>query len=159
MVRLLKELHAQRGVSCVFLPFFPKQDLALARAISSECGFSCQVVCATGVDQAEKVISSASILVSSRLHPLEFALRMGTPMFAIPEDPKIERFVHQLHLYHGLRIPCSSFPSVEESCLLLDHPPAPDVLQNTYRQLHENRKRTFKLLLDELCSNLTGKDV
>ncbi len=158
-VHLLKELHAQRRVSCVFLPFFPKEDLALARAISNECGFSCQVLSALGVDQAERVILSASFLVSSRLHPLEFALRMGTPMFAIPEDPKIERFVHEVHSCDGPCIPCGSFPSVEETCLLLDYPPAPDSLRKTYRRLHEDRKQTFKLLLDGLCSSLTGKDV
>ena len=158
-IRLLKELRSQRGVSCVFLPFFPKQDLALARAISSECGFSCQILRATGVDQAERVISSASVLVSSRLHPLEFALRTGTPMFAIPEDPKIERFVHEVHSRDGPCIPCGSFPSVEETSLLLDHPPASDSLRKTYRQLHETRKQTFKLLLDGLYHDLEGKDV
>jgi hypothetical protein len=84
---------------------------------------------------------------------------MGTPMFAISEDPKIERFVHEVHSRDGPCIPCGSFPSVEETSLLLDHPPAPDSLRKTYRQLHETRKQTFKLLLDGLYHDLEGKDV
>jgi polysaccharide pyruvyl transferase CsaB len=135
-IALLKEIHAKRNVSFVFLTFFPAEDCSLAESIVQQLDFPCRIVLPISVEEASAELAKTDLLISSRLHPLEFALRTGTPMLAITEDPKIERFVEEVSSHGGPAILDTASPSIEEICSLLDNPPDQEALRGAYRRMH-----------------------
>jgi polysaccharide pyruvyl transferase CsaB len=137
-VALLKEINARRNVAFVFLAFFPAEDRSLAKSVVQQLDFPCRIVFPISVEEASTELARADLLISSRLHPLEFALRMETPMLAITEDPKIERFVKEVASRGGPRIPSTMFPSVEEVLQVLDDPPNRETLRKIYLKMHED---------------------
>ena len=142
-IALLKEIHARKNVSFVFLTFFPAEDRSLAKSIVQQLDFPCRIVLPTSVAEASTELARADLLISSRLHPLEFALRTGTPMLAITKDPKIERFVKEVASHGGPRIPYTTVPSVEEILQVLDDPPNRETLWKTYLKMHEKVTEAF----------------
>jgi len=158
MVDLINGLRPHTTASFIFLPFFPAEDLGVARAIVQNLKFSCQVIIPGTIEEATEVIGTADLLISSRLHPLEFALRAGTPMLAMAEDPKIERFVEEIRITVGLQIPYVSFPSSEDVLMLLASPPRREYLQGVYRKGHELTQEALAGFLDKFKDNLRGQD-
>ncbi len=156
---LLKEIHARRNVSFAFLTFFPAEDRSLAESIVQQLDFPCRIVLPNSVDEASAELARADLLISSRLHPLEFALRTGTPMLAITEDPKVEYFVEEVASHGGPRIPYTTFPSVEEVLQVLDNPPDREALRETYHRMHEETRAAVAAFLDRLESVLGACDV
>jgi len=55
--------------------------------------------------EALEAIASASLLIGSRLHSLEFALLCGTPFVAIPYAPKVESFLRLVERELPLPVP------------------------------------------------------
>ncbi len=55
--------------------------------------------------EALKAIASASLLIGSRLHSLEFALLCGTPFVAVPYAPKVESFLRLVERDLSLPVP------------------------------------------------------
>jgi len=149
-VDLLERVRARTDVTFTLLPFFPTEDLPLAEGIATNLSISCQITCPHSVEEASKAIAEANVLIASRLHPLEVALRVGTPMLAIAEDPKIERFADEARALGAHQILCSVFPSMEEVLLLLNAPSARASLLQVYNELHERTKAAFSAFLDEL---------
>jgi polysaccharide pyruvyl transferase CsaB len=158
MVNLINGLRPHTTASFIFLPFFPPEDLGVARAIVKNLNFSCQLIIPGTIEEATEVIGTADLLISSRLHPLEFALRAGTPMLAVAEDPKIERFVEEIIITTGLQIPCVSFPTPEVILLLLAAPPRREYLQGIYRKRHEITQEALAGFLDKFKGDLRGQD-
>jgi len=142
----------------ILLPFFPAKDLSLAEEITRRLSFPCQITSPDSVEEASEAIASADLLISSRLHPLEFALRVGTPMLAIAEDPKVKQLVKEVRSVDGPQIPCTPFPSLEEVLLLLNYPPQRDSLQAAYRRLHERTDEAFSSFLSKLETVLGERD-
>jgi polysaccharide pyruvyl transferase CsaB len=151
-VALLKGINARRNVSFVFLTFFPAEDRSLAESIVQQLDFPCRIVLPISVEEASAELARADLLISSRLHPLEFALRTGTPMFAITDDKKVERFVEEVASYNSPRIPYAMFPSVEEVLQILDDPPNREALRGAYRRIHEETRAAVVAFLDRLES-------
>ena len=149
-VALLKGINARRNVSFVFLTFFPAEDRSLAESIVQQLDFPCRIIIPISVEEANAELARADLLISSRLHPLEFALRTGTPMLAITEGPKIERFVEEVASHGGPRIPYTMFPSVEEVLQVLDDPPNREALRNTYLKMHEEVTEAFATFRQEV---------
>lgn len=157
-VELIEGVHGDTSALFILLPFFPAKDLSLAEEITRRLSFPCQITCPDSVEEASEAIASADLLISSRLHPLEFALRVGTPMLAIAEDPKVKQLVKEVRSVDGPQIPCTTFPSLEEVLLLLNYPPQRDFLQAAYRQLHERTDEAFSSFLSKLETVLGGRD-
>ncbi|MEA1871776.1 MAG: polysaccharide pyruvyl transferase CsaB [Candidatus Bipolaricaulota bacterium] len=157
-VTLLEEIHARRNVSFTFLPFFPAEDRSLAESIVRQFDSPCRIVLPNSVEEASAELARADLLISSRLHPLEFALRTGTPMLAITEDPKVERFVEEVALHGGPRIPYTTFPSAVEVLQVLDDPPDRAALRGTYRRMHEETRIAVASFIDRLESVLGACD-
>jgi polysaccharide pyruvyl transferase CsaB len=153
-IALLKEIYARRNVSVIFLTFFPAEDRSLAKSIVQQLDFPCRIVLPISVEEASAELARADLLISSRLHPLEFALRTGTPILAITEDPKVEHFVEEVTSHGGPRIPYTTFPSVEEILQVLDNPPNRETLRGAYRRMHEETRAAVAAFLDRLESVL-----
>ena len=158
-VALLKGINVRRNVSFAFLSFFPAEDRSLAESIVRQLDSPCRIVLPISVEEASAELARADILISSRLHPLEFALRTGTPMLAITEDPKVERFVEEVASHGGSRIPYTIFPSVEEVLQVLDDPPNREALRKTYLKMHEEVTEAFATFSKRLESVLGACDV
>ncbi|HCP32433.1 TPA: hypothetical protein DIT45_04230, partial [Candidatus Acetothermia bacterium] len=157
-VELIDRVHEDTSAMFIFLPFFPAEDLPLAEKITRRLSFPCQITSPDSVEEASEVIASAALLISSRLHPLEFALRLGTPMLAIADAPKVKQFVKEVRSVDGPQIPCTSFPSQDEVLLLLNFPPQRDPFQAAYRRLHERTTEAFSSFLSKLETVLGEKD-
>jgi len=155
---LLKEIHARRNVSFAFLTFFPAEDRSLAESIVQQLDFPCRIIIPISVEEASAELARADLLISSRLHPLEFGLRTGTPMLAITEDPKIERFVEEVQSHGGPSILHTASPSIEEICSHLDNPPDREALRGTYRRMHEETRTAVASFIDRLESVLGACD-
>lgn len=149
-VALLKGIDAGRNVSFVFLTFFPAEDRSLAESIVQQLDSPCRIVLPISIEEASSELARVDLLISSRLHPLEFALRTGTPILAITEDPKIERFVEEVASHGGPRIPYTMFPSVEEVLQVLDEPPDREALRKTYLKMHEEVTEAFATFSEKL---------
>ena len=157
-VELIEGVHGDTSALFILLPFFPAKDLSLAEEITRRLSFPCQITSPDSVEEASEAIASADLLISSRLHPLEFALRVGTPMLAIAEDPKVKQLVKEVRSVDGPQIPCTPFPSLEEVLLLLNYPPQRDSLQAAYRRLHERTDEAFSSFLSKLETVLGERD-
>jgi polysaccharide pyruvyl transferase CsaB len=157
-IALLKGIHAKRDASFVFLTFFPAEDRSLAESIVQQLDFPCRIVTPIAVEEASAELARADLLISSRLHPLEFALRTGTPMLAITEDPKIERFIEEVASHGGPRIPYTTFPSDEKVLQVLDNPPNRETLRKVYLKIHEKVTEAFAAFSTKLESVLGACD-
>lgn len=157
-VELIERVHEDTSALFIFLPFFPAKDLSLLEKITRRLSFPCQITSPGSVEEASAVIARANLLISSRLHPLEFALRLGTPMLAIAEDPKVEQFVKEVRSIDGPQIPCTSSPSPDEVLLLLNFPPQRDSFQAAYHRLHERTTEAFSSFTSKLETVLGEKD-
>jgi len=157
-IALLKGINARRNVSFVFLTFFPAEDRSLAESIVQQLDFPCRIVLPNSVEEASAELARADLLISSRLHPLEFGLRTGTPILAITEDPKVERFVEEVASHGGPSIVHTASPSIEEICSLLENSPDREALRGTYRRMHEETRAAVAAFLDRLESVLGACD-
>ncbi len=155
---LLESIHSHTNAIFTLVPFFPAKDLPLAEEIARKLTASCQITCPHSVEEASEAIAKVNVLISSRLHPLEVSLRVGTPMLAIAEDPKIERFVDEARALGASQILCSEFPSMEEGLLLLNAPSARDSQLQVYKELHERTKAAVAAFVDELEAVVGGPD-
>jgi polysaccharide pyruvyl transferase CsaB len=158
LVELLEGLHAKEEASFTFLPFFPAEDHPLAESITQRLTFPCRIVLPASVEGASAEIARADLLISSRLHPLEFALRTGTPLLAITEDPKIERFIEEVQSHGGPSILHTASPSIEEVRSLLDDPPDREALRGVYRRMHEETRAAVAAFLERLNTILWRVD-
>ncbi len=145
VVEALAELSVKEALSVGLLPFFPVQDMAFAdrlakrlaeRLATHEPRLSCRIVQADTVEQGMSEIAQADLVISSRLHPLEFALRAGTPMIAIRDDAKVANFVAEVERNNGPRIPCVDFPTSSLVNEMLASPPETSGLQEAYARMH-----------------------
>jgi len=155
---LLESLHAHTGAAFTLLPFFPAEDLPLAKAILGRLSAFCQIICPHSVEEASGAMVRANLLIASRLHPLEVALRVGTPMLAIAENPKIERFLDEVRTLGAPQIASTEFPSLKEVLLLRNTPPARDSLLQVYNELHEKTEAAFAAFVDEVEAVVGGPD-
>ncbi len=158
-VALLRAVRTVRpDVSLGLLPFFPAEDLPLARAIAGRLGPRCAVVQAGSVVEALTAIAGADLVVSSRLHPLEFALAVRTPVHAIPVDPKISGFLEELRALGGPALPCEPFPSAESILRVLDAPPDREALRAATARMHERTTEALTSFFRSLDQVLGGKN-
>ncbi len=155
-VGLLEGVRARTDVTFTLLPFFPTEDLPLAEQIARKLTASCQIICPHSVEQASEAIVESNVLVSSRLHPLEVSLRVGTPILAIAEDPKIQQFVDEVRALGASQIAFTDFPSLKDVLLLRNTPPARDSLLQVYNELHERTQAAFGVFVDELEAVVGG---
>jgi len=151
----LATLNAETAL--IFLPFFPREDLPLAKRLSQWLP-GATVNVPDSVGEAQSLIANMDLIVSSRLHPLEFALRAGTPMLAILSDPKIEGFTAAVRDCGGPVIPAAPLPRLEEPLSLLRDPPSPAELTAAYRKLHRRAEAGFNRFLDELAQAIGDED-
>lgn len=149
VVEALAELSVKEALSVVLLPFFPSQDMTFAERLAARLServatqhaeldprISCRIAQADTVEQAMSEIAQADLVVSSRLHPLEFALRAGTPMIAIHDDAKAANFVGEVERNDGPRIPCVDFPTSSLVNEMLATPPEASAMQEAYARMH-----------------------
>ena len=143
IVHMLDEVSRETKISVTLLPFFPAQDLALSEKIASRLNIPCRIVHADSIDNTMHVLERADLVISSRLHGLEFALRAGAPMIAITEDQKIDAFVAEVRETSGLQIPCVRFASSEQVMLVLESSPAFAIVNEAYLALHARATEGF----------------
>ncbi len=141
----------------VFIPFFPREDLPLVNSLVARIP-GAEVHVPESVTDAQSLIASLNLLVSSRLHPLEFALRVGVPMVAVPHDPKITAFVSEVRALGGPEIPCCEVLTADEVRALISDPPPPELFAKTYEKLHIRTKAGFARFLRVLNGRLGGDD-
>ncbi len=141
----------------VFIPFFPREDLPLTTRIAAGLPHA-RVEPPGAIAAAEALIGGLSVLISSRLHPLEFALRAGTPMVTVPADPKIAAFAAEVTELGGPEIPCAEFPRTGEISALLHAPPPKERFAAAYAALHRRTKAGFDRFLTALARKIGGGD-
>lgn len=90
--RCLSDL-ANDGIRLIFLPMFPKEDLALSRRLCKSLGGAV----AEGISESDAVglMKNACIVCGMRLHALVFASAAQTPFVGFGADPKIESFCRE----------------------------------------------------------------
>jgi len=142
-VQMLDGVSRQTKISVTLLPFFPAQDLALSKRIADRLNIPCRIVRADTIDNTMHVLEGADLVIASRLHGLEFALRAGAPMIAITEDQKIDAFVAEVRETSGLQIPCVRFASSEQVMLVLESSPAFAIVNEAYLALHARATEGF----------------
>lgn len=147
---LLETLRAKIEFKVTFLPFFPAQDRPFAEEISAWLSYPCEIRCPGSIEEGSEAIANADLLIASRLHPLEFALRVGTPMLAVAEDPKITAFVEEVRSVDGPALSCLPSPTAEEILSVLRDPPSCEALQAAYKRLHERVTAAFARFRKEL---------
>ncbi len=156
--RFLRELHAKRDASFTLLVSFPKEDLALARAVEAQVQVPCQVVVPRTVGEASEELLAADLVISARLHALEIGLRAGIPLLALGEEAKITGFVGEVRAQTGLEIPSSSTLSPDMALHALDQAPGRSVLLAAHKALHERTTRAFASAVESLGRD-TGGDL
>ena len=152
-VHMLDEVSRRTKISVTLLSFFPAQDLDLSEKIAERSSVPCRIVRADTIDNTMHVLEKADLVISSRLHGLEFALRAGVPMIAISEDQKINAFVAEAKESSGLEIPCIGFPSCEQVLRVLGSPPSPASVRGAYVVMHTRATEVFSrfvAVLEEL---------
>lgn len=159
MVTLLHGLHARTDASFTLLVSFPAEDLPFAEELAKTSGVPCRIASPATLAEVTEELACADLLIASRLHAVEAALRTGTPILAVPEDPKIERLLAEVRSLGGLKIPSSPLPSVEEALSVLGFPPSYRVaLRAAYHRLHERTREAFSSFLAQLEAILGGSD-
>ncbi len=153
--RFLAALPGDREIALI--PFFPREDLAAARRLAAGLPHA-RVEVPSSIAAAEELINGLSLLISSRLHPLEFALRAGVPMIAVPSDPKIAAFVAEVADCGGPEIPCTERPRVQDVSALLRDPPVPEQFVAAYATLHKRTRAGFDRFLIALREKIGGGD-
>ena len=153
---LLRGLHAETGASFTFLVSFPKQDLALARALEAHAEVPCRLVAPRTVDEASEALLSADLLIGSRLHALEIGLRAGIPLLALGEEAKIAGFVREVRAVAELEIPSSPALSLDAVLAAMEHAAGRSVLLAAYRALHERTTRAFAAAVESLRRDAVG---
>lgn len=133
---MLDKVSHRTKISVTLLPFFPTQDLDLSKRIADRLNIPCRIVRADTIDNTIHVLEDADLVISSRLHGLEFALRAEAPMIALSEDAKIDAFVAEVRDASGFEIHCGRFPSSEQVMEVLNSPPSPEALHAAYRAMH-----------------------
>ena len=156
--RFLRELHARRHASFTLFVSFPKEDLALARAVQAQVQVPCRVVAPRTLGEASEELLAADLVISARLHALEIGLRAGIPLLALDEEAKITGFVEEVQAVTGLEIPSSSTLSPDVALHALDHAPGRSELLAAYRALHERTTRAFESAVESLGRD-TGRDL
>lgn len=146
-----------QGGTIVFIPFFPREDLPLMKGLAARIP-GAEVRVPESVRGAQSLIAALNLLVSSRLHPLEFALRAGVPMVAVPRDPKITAFVSEVRALGGPEIPCREVLNADEVQALISDPPPLEPFAKTYKKLHIRTKAGFARFLRVLNERLGGDD-
>ncbi len=141
----------------VFIPFFSREDRATAEKIAADLP-AARVEIPGSVAAAQALIGGLSLLISSRLHPLEFALRAGVPMIAVPADPKIAAFGAEIKALGGPDIPCVEFPRSDDVIALLGNPPPEPRFVAAYTALHQRTKAGFGRFLTAFLQQTGGND-
>ncbi len=141
----------------VLIPFFHHEDRALAQRLGGMLPHA-RVEVPDTVAAAEDVIGEVSLLISSRLHPLEFALRAGVPMIAIPRDPKVMAFASEVAQLGGPEITCAAVPSSNAVTELVRDPPPAEQFAATYAALYHRTKAGFERFLTALLQKIGGDD-
>lgn len=117
LVDVADQFCRDQGGKTILLPFFPAQDRVLACDIAARLNSPHRLIVTTEPAEALSVIAYAGVVISTRLHPLEFAALCGTPLIAIASDPKIANFIAELRSYGGPAIPLykiKDLPSLKE---------------------------------------------
>ena len=154
---LLATVRRRGEVQVDVVVFFPQEDLPLAEGIARRV-HGATVRLPADADEATRVLSEADLVLASRLHGAELALRAGTPVAVVAEDPKIEAFARAVRDAGGPEIPCSSRVDAEALAALLEAPPPAARLQETYLRLHARTARAFEDFLARLDAALGGDD-
>jgi len=150
VVHMLDEVSRRTKVSVTLLPFFPAQDLTLSKRIAARLNIPCRIVRADTIDNTIHVLEDADLVISSRLHGLEFALRARAPMIAISEDPKINAFVDEVRDASGFEIPCVRFPSSEQVMGVLASSPSAGIVHEAYLAMHARAMEGFSRFVTAL---------
>ena len=151
--RFLAALPGDREIALI--PFFPREDLEAARRLAAG-GPNVRVEVPGSVAEAQGLIGGLDLLIASRLHPLEFALRAGVPMIAVPSDPKIAAFVAEVAEHGGPEIPCVEFPRPDDAAALLRNPVVSERFVAAYAALHKRTRAGFEQFLTALREKIGG---
>ena len=150
VVHMLDEVSRRTKIFVTLLPFFPAQDLTLSKMIAARLNIPCRIVRADTIDNTMHILEDADLVISSRLHGLEFALRAGAPMIAISEDPKIDAFVAEVRDASGFEIPCVRFPSSEQVMGVLKSSPSAGIVHEAYLAMHARATEGFSRFVSAL---------
>ena len=153
--RFLTALAARYKI--VLIPFFPREDRAALARIAAGVP-TARVEIPRSVKAAQEMIAKLGLLISSRLHPLEFALRAGVPMIAVSADPKIAAFGAEIKALGGPDVPCVELPRPDGVIALLDNPPPNSLFAAAYAALHHRTKAGFERFLAALLQKIGGDD-
>lgn len=149
-VHMLNGVSRETEISVSLLPFFPAQDLPLSKRIAARLNTPCRIVRTDTIDNTMHILEDADLVISSRLHGLEFALRAGAPMIAINEDPKINAFVDEVRDASGFEIPCVRFPSSEQVMGVLESSPSAGTVHEAYLAMHVRATEGFSRFVSAL---------
>lgn len=154
---LLVTFRRRGEVEVDLVVFFPQEDLPLAEGIARRV-HGATLCLPADANEATRVLSQSDLVLASRLHAAELALRAGTPVAILAEDPKIEAFARTVREAGGPEIPCSSRVDAGALAALLEAPPPAARLQETYLRLHARTARAFEDFLARLDAALGGDD-
>ncbi|MCI2425947.1 polysaccharide pyruvyl transferase CsaB [Candidatus Acetothermia bacterium] len=144
LVNIAAEFCRDHGGEVILLPFFPTQDRRLASDIAARLTSPYRLIVTTDPAEAFSVIASAGVVISSRLHPLEFAALCAVPVIAIAGDPKIANFISELRRHGGPMIPLYKIEDLP-------------VLKEITSALNDTLLPSFRRDLKESCRRISVK--
>jgi polysaccharide pyruvyl transferase WcaK-like protein len=109
LVRALHEIRRQRQVNVRLLPFHEPSDSEASRFLMDKLngmGEETDVIeggveLISGVTHPQQMlaqVSACQLLIGMRLHSLIYAASQLVPLIGISYDPKIDHFLHRLHM-------------------------------------------------------------
>lgn len=105
IVATAQQLHAQYGLTPVFVALEPTRDLPVNRQTASMLTCRSIVLPAPRDEQlAIGMMQKMRVIVSMRLHALIFASSVGAPLAAISYDPKVTGFMAYLGQKHCMEL-------------------------------------------------------
>lgn len=132
----------QLGYRSCILPFHPQQDSAAAKHLVPWAE-------ELAAEQVQRDLGRCGLIVSMRLHGLILGTAGGASVLALSQDPKLERFLHSLHLPPGLSTEAITAEQLTEAVLaVLEQPSTPSQSEMTrsIQRLSESSRQLERLL-------------
>ena len=104
LVRVTRELAQKTGMIPAVVALYEREDAVLAQTLAARTG--AQLLRPKIAGEYITLFSSASLVVSSRLHGLVYATAAACPMIGYADDPKIFSYLSYIGFGEGAHLDC-----------------------------------------------------